>query len=112
MKELTIEEQFNWYLSTLNRLSTLLEIEKDEDLEYRIYEDLDVDVHTTFNESLHNIFVQSSLETEELKEKVTDLRKEFIAMVERQLEPKEIRTDPYWHRMIEKAQAISSHLST
>lgn len=108
MKELTKEEQFNWYLSTLNRLSTMLEIENDEELEYTIYEDLDIDVHTSFHENLHNKFVKFSMETEEQKENVSNLRQEFIAQVKRRLDAKDVRKDPDWIKVIEKARAICS----
>ena len=111
MKQLTVHERFNWFLDTLDYLATLLEIENDEDLEYQVYENLDVDVHTIFHETSHDEFVEQSSETEELKEDIKALRIEFIELVNRRLDADEIRRDPEWAKIVEKAKTIQSNLN-
>ena len=82
MKELTTEEQYEYFKDTFNKFNTTLLNQSDDDIEYIIFEDI-IDNVVSF---LHTIVIDKLLEEKYINKEVYDLcydfRKQFIELEE------------------------------
>lgn len=81
MKKITAQELLEFYNDTLNKCGTFLLDENDESIEYNIYEDFDIGIHSFFHiESLQRLFDNELISANKLNEstllydKVIDLQ--------------------------------------
>lgn len=68
MEQLTDQDLLGWYQDTLNKCGLFLLNEADEVIEYNIYEDFDVDVHSFLHiNSLQRLYDKDLINAEELQ---------------------------------------------
>ena len=110
VKELTIQERFDWFIDTLISLSDLLQIEGTDDIGYIVYENLVLDIGSSFCDENHDIFVKHGLESIEIRNDIVILREEALELIDKRIDEEEIKNNKEWQRIIEKAKLVRENL--
>lgn len=111
MKELTTEEQYEYFEETFYKFNTTLLNQTDDDIEYTIFEDI-IDNVVSF---LHTIVIDKLLDEKYINKEVyvlcCDFRKQFIELEENTSGGvTEIRESQEWLELMQLADEIKSKL--
>lgn len=111
MKEITTEEQYEYFKETFIKFNTSLLKQSDDDIEYTIFEDI-IDNVVSF---LHTIVIDKLLEEKYINSEVYDLccdfRKQFLVLEEKSLRSAtEIRKSKEWLDLMKSADEIKNKL--
>lgn len=112
MKKLTRQEQYNWLIETLDSFISLPRLKKDKDIEYELYENLEVDVTSVFHKNTLDRLVTSGFISKSVKAQILKLRLGILKLIDkhRDRDIKTIRTSKDWLKVIEKIKAIRADL--
>ena len=111
MKELTTEEQYEYFEETFNKFNTTLLNQTDDDIEYVIFEDIIDNVISFF----HPIVIDKLLEEKYINKEVYDLccdfRKQFLELEEKtSVGVTEVRESKDWLDLMKLADEIKSKI--
>lgn len=106
MKEISIEESLDFYLTTLSYLDEKYINGSDDDLKYYILEELDVDAHTFLHQNTVNKLIDKKLIPKSIAEETDNLRSLIKILIEEKSSVEEIRYDPEWKKAREIAKDI------
>ena len=111
MKELTTEEQYEYFEETFNKFNTTLLNQTDDDIEYVIFEDIIDNVVSFF----HPIVIDKLLEEKYINKEVYDLccdfRKQFLELEEKTSGGvTEVRESKDWLDLMKLADEIKSKI--
>lgn len=71
MEQITEQELFEFYNDTLNKCGVFLLQEDDETIEYNIYEDFDIGIHSFFHpDSLQRLYDSGLISEDKLNESI------------------------------------------
>jgi len=111
MKKISLEELMELYKYTLEKCGTyLLEVE-DKIIEYNIFEEFDIGIHTYFH--IDNLLKlnEAGLISEEVMDKSTTLRNMVIDIQQSdKWDVKVVRNSPEWIKILGLADEIRSYL--
>lgn len=80
MEEITVEKLFELYTDTLEKCGMYLLDESNETIEYNIFEDFDIGVHSFFHPDNLNILFRNGFISENKLIKSIELRDKIIAI--------------------------------
>ena len=106
MKELTVEESLDYYLTTLHLLDERNLKLSDDDLLTIILEDLDLDVHTYLHHWTVERLIENKLIPIETKGITEELRNYLIEIIDHKRSIEQIRFGADWIIARNKANAI------
>ncbi|MGJ1269434.1 hypothetical protein ACR78F_19040 [Sphingobacterium spiritivorum] len=81
MKEINITELYDYYKDTLNKVGVFLYNESDLIIEYNLFEEFDIGIHTFFHyKSLQRLYIEGYINSEEMKKSM--LLREMVLELE------------------------------
>lgn len=80
MKSISVKELFDFYYGTLNRCNFNLRSKSNDEIEYQIFEEFDIEIITFFHEDSLNRLLQANLISEEVFKLSTSLRKQVLKL--------------------------------
>lgn len=93
---LSVTEKFSWLKETLKSLSSVLEIESEKEIGFRIYDELDIDIHSALCDTNLKVFVNQNLITSETSKELARLRNQTLKLIKQRLEPDQIKLNESW----------------
>ena len=108
---LSTKEKFSWLKETIRKLSSVLELESENEIGWLVYEELDIDIRSSIsNENLKEL-ESKKLITKEVASNLDRLRDQAIVLINKRVEPKEIRNHKIWKDISTKFKHIYTVIS-
>ncbi|MES2616804.1 MAG: hypothetical protein V4613_02940 [Bacteroidota bacterium] len=106
MDKISPHESLDLYLRTLGHLDEKYVTGPDNDLEYYILEELNIDAHTFLHKNTVDILIYEELIPHSVAENTDKLRTLIIDIIERKRTLHEIRFDSEWNNARHLARVI------
>lgn len=96
------------FIDTINRCSMNLINKSDEEIEYEIYEQIDIGMTSFLHEIALNILIENGYIDSEIKTLSMDLRKMFVEITENYEDicAESVRKEKGWHEILKLSDLI------
>jgi hypothetical protein len=108
MNTISLQELNDLYVDTLQRATKKLVLEEDEEIEYQLFEEFDVGVHSFLHaESLEKL-LKAGFINEEIKNLSLQLREKSIDLLENKRDAESVKNDARWQAALDLSDKIKS----
>jgi hypothetical protein len=111
MQDISIEESFDWFLTTLSRLDEKNIFLQDCELLSTILDDLDVEATSFLHLETIGPLVKHNLIPASVSSSILELREKLIELIDNKRSVEQIRNDIEWKKARQLAKQILSEIN-